>query len=106
MANCHESDPEVNDCNEKSLTKSIWSEDIDQSIDVEMWGFVPWSRFGFPGRGILADTKDWQPRVDVFQREGNIVVQADLPGLNIGDIEVSAEQNRLIIRGHRQKSRR
>ncbi|NQW22451.1 MAG: Hsp20/alpha crystallin family protein [SAR202 cluster bacterium] len=105
MANNHRNDSELKECNDKSLSELIQSDDTDQAIDLDMWGFVPWSRFGFLGRSIYSPAKEWMPSVDVFRRDGTIVVQADLPGMEMGDIEVSVENNQLIIRGHRQESK-
>jgi HSP20 family protein len=44
----------------------------------------------------------WQPPVDICEAEGQVVLKADLPGLNRQDIELSVEQNTLTIKGHRR----
>ena len=44
----------------------------------------------------------WTPSLDVQETDKNYLVEADLPGLNIKDIDVSVEQNILTIRGERK----
>jgi HSP20 family protein len=44
----------------------------------------------------------WTPRVDVFDKDGNLVVKAELPGAKKEDIEVTLDQGDLVIRGERR----
>ena len=41
----------------------------------------------------------WTPRVDVFEKNGDFVVKAELPGARKEDIEVTLDQGDLVIRG-------
>jgi HSP20 family protein len=43
----------------------------------------------------------WAPRVDVFERDANLVVRADLPGLRQDDVRVTIEDDVLTISGER-----
>ena len=43
----------------------------------------------------------WAPQVEVFERGQNIVVRAELPGLNKDDVDVEVDDDALIIRGER-----
>lgn len=43
----------------------------------------------------------WSPQVEVFERAHNIVVRAELPGLNKDDVDVQVDDDALIIRGER-----
>jgi HSP20 family protein len=46
----------------------------------------------------------WAPRVDVTQRDGEIVVRAEIPGVDPErDIEVFAEDEHLTVRGQRRQ---
>jgi HSP20 family protein len=59
------------------------------------------------GRGIRrneepASTTIWSPAVDIYETEGEIVVQAELPGMERKDIALNLENNVLTIRGDRQ----
>lgn len=44
----------------------------------------------------------WSPQVEVFERGNNLVVRADLPGLDRDNIDVEVENDNLIIRGERR----
>jgi HSP20 family protein len=42
------------------------------------------------------------PDIDVFEREGAIVVRADMPGMKREDIDITLEGDMLVVRGHRE----
>jgi HSP20 family protein len=44
----------------------------------------------------------WTPAVDVYDSKDDILVKADLPGLKKEDIEVTVEDNRLILKGEKK----
>jgi len=44
----------------------------------------------------------WAPTVDVFEDKDNVVVRAELPGMNKEHIEISLHQNSLVISGERK----
>jgi HSP20 family protein len=60
---------------------------------------------GTPGREsegtLLAHA--WSPSIDVYEKNGQIVVKADAPGLSKDDFTVSIEDNRLTIEGEKKK---
>jgi HSP20 family protein len=39
------------------------------------------------------------PRLDMFEREGNLIVKAELPGIKKEDVQVELEEGSLVIRG-------
>jgi HSP20 family protein len=49
-----------------------------------------------------ADMATWAPVVDIYETENELVVKADLPGLQDKDIDVRVENNMLTIRGERK----
>ena len=57
-------------------------------------------------RGSRADdptsTSAWSPAVDIHETAAEIVVQAELPGMDQKDIELNLENNVLTLRGNRQ----
>jgi HSP20 family protein len=60
--------------------------------------FEDWMpRFGGQGRG-------WSPAVDMIDQEDEIVLRADLPGLDQKDIKVNVENGMLTITGSRQEA--
>jgi HSP20 family protein len=49
-----------------------------------------------------AATTTWSPAVDIFETEDEIVVKAELPGMERKDIALNLENNVLTVRGERQ----
>ena len=70
----------------------------------QLWGQT-WP-FGWPLARRAAPTTEgtalWAPRVDVFEKNGDIVVKAELPGAKKEDIEVTLDQGDLVIRGRKK----
>jgi HSP20 family protein len=44
----------------------------------------------------------WSPPVDIYEKDSNIVITAELPGLDPKDIKLSVEQNVLTLSGERR----
>lgn len=63
--------------------------------------------FGF-GRGLLSSAEQalaggmWAPQVEMFERHGQLVLRADLPGLSKDDVKVELDDNALTIEGERR----
>jgi HSP20 family protein len=47
-------------------------------------------------------TTSWSPAVDIFETEGEIVVKAELPGMERKDIALHLENNVLTLKGERR----
>jgi HSP20 family protein len=43
----------------------------------------------------------WMPRVDVFERDSNLIVRAEVPGVDSDHIEVTVESGTLTVTGSR-----
>ena len=43
----------------------------------------------------------WNPLVDIFENDNELVIKAELPGMNAKDIEVRLENNVLTLKGER-----
>jgi len=43
----------------------------------------------------------WAPAVDIFEHEGNLVLKAELPGIEAKDVDIRLENNVLTLRGER-----
>ena len=61
-----------------------------------------WGNFGFSE----LDRATWTPQIEMFERDGKLVVSADLPGLNKDDVKVELNDNVLSIEGERKDERR
>ncbi len=57
---------------------------------------------GSESREEPAFTADWSPAVDIRDETDGYVLQADLPGVEPGDIEIHMEKGVLTIRGERK----
>lgn len=44
----------------------------------------------------------WSPKVDIFENKENLVIEAELPGMQREDVDVSIENNVLTLRGERK----
>jgi HSP20 family protein len=86
-----------------------FAEDMDRVFDDFGLGRSPLgSRLGrswwrSPWRGAsMPDTDVWTPDIDVFQRDHELVVRADLPGLRREDVKVEVTENAITIQGERR----
>jgi HSP20 family protein len=61
-------------------------------------GEWPWPRWTKEMRG-------WAPAVDLLDRKDEVILRADLPGLEQKDIEVTVEAGMLTIRGERKEEK-
>jgi HSP20 family protein len=53
------------------------------------------------GQIVGTDAPGWTPPVDLYETGGAFVLTAELPGLKRDDIEIHAEESRIVIRGER-----
>jgi HSP20 family protein len=53
------------------------------------------------GQLVGTDAPGWTPPVDLFENAGSFVLTAELPGLAREEIEIHAEESRIVIRGDR-----
>lgn len=67
--------------------------------------------FGF-GRHALASslpgtaaTQLWSPEIDMFQRNNDLVIKADLPGLKKDDVKIDVTDKAVTIHGERRAER-
>lgn len=45
----------------------------------------------------------WSPAIDVYDSKDNLLIKADLPGLTKDEIEVSIQENHLVLKGEKKK---
>ena len=53
------------------------------------------------GQLVGTDAPGWTPSVDLYETPAEFVLIAELPGLTRDQIEIHAEDNRIVIRGQR-----
>jgi HSP20 family protein len=53
------------------------------------------------GQLVGTDAPGWTPPVDLYETATDFILTADLPGLSRDQIDVSVDDNRVIIRGER-----
>lgn len=63
---------------------------------------VPAGRF-LPRESRLLGQAQWIPSIDVFEKDGALVVRADLPGLTKDDVDVEVTDEAIILKGERKK---
>lgn len=80
-----------------------WESDTDAMME-ESFGrrMLPWWR----ERWLRTHETDIKPpRVDVFEEKDEIVVKAELPGIEKDDVEVNLTDHTLIIKGEKKKAK-
>jgi HSP20 family protein len=50
-----------------------------------------------------AEVVVWSPRVDVYEKDNNVVIEAEIPGAKKEDIEVKVKDNAVVVRGEVKK---
>jgi HSP20 family protein len=53
-------------------------------------------------RRLFEPAAPWAPSLDVYEKDGNLVVKAELPGIQKEDIDVTLDRGDLVIRGERK----
>jgi len=55
------------------------------------------------GRQAGAELAEWAPAVDVLQRDGDLVVRAELPGVSPEDVDITLQNRVLTLSGQRRE---
>ncbi len=72
------------------------AEEMDRAFETFGWPTTGWRR-GPASRDL------WSPQVEMVERDGNLVVRADLPGLRKEDVQVEVRENALVLQGERKQ---
>lgn len=87
------------------------AEEIDRFFEDSGLG-LGWRRPSFAGlrRELQRGERElekaaWSPQVDILEREGQLVVRADLPGLTKDNVKVEVTDDTLTIRGEREEKK-
>jgi HSP20 family protein len=58
---------------------------------------------GFPFDGsVTHSSENWIPSVDILEKDGNLILRAELPGLTEKQIDLKVEGNTLTLKGERK----
>lgn len=74
----------------------------DLRTDLEQLWEKPWLPFTFRPFRTEKPTA-WMPKMDVFEKDGELIVKADLPGLKKEEVFVTLEEGNLILKGERKE---
>jgi HSP20 family protein len=77
-----------------------FSEEMDRIFDE--FGLGRGSRGGSFSRGREQEHGMWSPQVEMYERDNQLVICADLPGLKKEDIQLEINDNALVIHGERR----
>ena len=67
--------------------------------------FVDRFFYGWPAFDESTDIK-WTPRVDINETEKNVIIEAELPGIEKKDVKVEVKDNLLTISGERTREKK
>lgn len=70
---------------------------LQQEVNRLFTGNVP---HAFDEEGIARGS--WNPSVDIYENKDQIVIEAELPGMNRDDFDLSVENNVITLRGERR----
>jgi len=73
----------------------------DLMNEIEQLWQKPW--LPFHRRRVDKEGMAWIPRIDVYQKDNEMVVKADLPGMKREDFQVYLEEGDLILKGERKE---
>lgn len=81
----------------RKRTGDMWdiADEMDRAIN--RWGY------GWPLTTTVREGL-WHPTMDIFNLDGEILVELELPGLKDKDVNVSVEEDHLIVEGTRNRS--
>ncbi|MBZ5495326.1 MAG: Hsp20/alpha crystallin family protein [Acidobacteriia bacterium] len=51
---------------------------------------------------VTRPSERWLPAVDILEKEGNLILRAEVPGVNEKDIDLKLEGNVLILKGEKK----
>lgn len=74
--------------------------DMRSELDEMFEDFFNWGK-----SGEELSTMKWSPSVDISENDESIVINAEIPGMNKEDINVSVKNDTLTIKGEKKKER-
>lgn len=82
-----------------------FAQEMDRLFDDFGFGrgwLTPRLGLGWPGQ-LISRTDAWLPDVEMLQRNNELVIRADLPGLTKDDVKVDVTEDAITIQGERKR---
>lgn len=82
-----------------------FADEMDRVFDDFGFGrrwLTPRLGFGWP-RPLISRTEGWLPDIEMLQRNHDLLIRADLPGLTKNDVKVEITENAVTIEGERRR---
>ena len=82
-----------------------FGDEMDRVFDDLGFGrgwLTPRLGFGWP-RPLIGRTEGWLPDIEMLQRNHELLIRADLPGLTKDDVKVEITENAVTIEGERRR---
>lgn len=79
------------------------SEEMDRLFESFGMAGTGFGGSGFPTERGAGLRTIWAPRIEVCERNGKLLIEADLPGVRKEDVNVHIEQDAVIIEGERRQ---
>jgi HSP20 family protein len=73
---------------------------IERVMDQLMADFSP--VFEMPGLGLAVERTSWFPQLDIVESENEFTLAAELPGMDLADIELSVHEGLLVLKGQKR----
>lgn len=79
------------------------TDEMGRFLDGFHWGLID-SPFSNESREMLRTFGQRWPEVEVVEREGKVIVRADLPGINKEDVTVEMTDDGIVLKGERRQA--
>ena len=76
-----------------------------EKVRTEMDRFWDTFLFGRPQKGGVEETVEWLPAIDLTETKNEFVVNAEIPGMEPDEIEISLSEGMLTIKGEKKQEK-
>ena len=88
------------DANPFTLMRRL-SDDMERIVE-DTWGA---RRFPGLSRALEMPDARWTPNIEAFERKGEFVVRAELPGMTKDNVKIEVSDGELVIQGERKEEK-
>lgn len=60
---------------------------------------------GWDFSGFVQEAGTWSPSIDLSETDDNIVVKAEIPGIDPKEVNISIQENNLILKGEKKEEK-